>query len=87
MALFLVSDRVSRGDRDDLSGPAIASFFANHFISVVETAIVPDDIPRIQGQIVEWSNRSIPIIISSGGTGFAPSDVTPEVSPVECLRY
>lgn len=78
-----VSDSVSSGQTIDRSGPAVAKLLANsggHW-AVSETAAISDDLDRIQGIVKLWTNhRKLDLILSTGGTGFSPRDVTPEVT-------
>lgn len=85
--VLTVSDSCARGEHTDLSGPTCQTFLETELgmlCSVTNVAIVPDTIGDIQNQIREWCDESSPnIIITTGGTGFSPRDVTPEaVSPL-----
>ena len=81
VAVLTVSDRCSRGEAVDISGPAIAAQ-AHELLGalVVVTDCVPDEHDRIATRVVDWSRReaNIDLIVTTGGTGFAPRDVTPE---------
>ncbi len=82
VAVLIVSDRASVDANVDKSGPAIMRWFGENFheATVVERLIVPDDIPSIQSTIQSWcSLGNVDLILSSGGTGLTPRDVTPEV--------
>jgi len=79
IAVLTVSDRSSRGEREDLSGPALEKAVVEKGWSVTETSIVPDEKQEIQAILVRWtSNDSADVILTTGGTGFAPRDITPE---------
>ncbi len=80
VGIITVSDRSSRGEREDLSGPEIKKWAEDKGYSVLELIIVPDDIEEIKKSIIELSDKKINIILTTGGTGFAPRDVTPEAT-------
>ncbi|TFG48043.1 MAG: MogA/MoaB family molybdenum cofactor biosynthesis protein [Anaerolineales bacterium] len=80
-AILTVSDRSSAGTREDISGPAIRDAVINAGWNVVKTAIIPDDRQEIQTILVDWSDlKDVQIILTVGGTGFAPRDITPEAT-------
>jgi|RhiMethySRZTD1v2_1073278.scaffolds.fasta_scaffold145095_3 molybdenum cofactor synthesis domain-containing protein len=82
-AVLTVSDRCSRGAAVDTSGPGLAVILRERLgAEVVETACVPDEVSQIAGVFVAWSRteRQIDLIVSTGGTGLAPRDVTPEAA-------
>jgi molybdopterin adenylyltransferase len=74
-AILTVSDSVSAGNAEDRSGPALAARLAELGWSVVETRIVPDEIGAISHAIATIDAE---VILTTGGTGVAPRDVTPE---------
>jgi len=76
-AVLTISDSRSRGDRPDESGPAIETFLAELGATCAHRGIVPDERERIEAALREWSDR-VGLIITTGGTGIAPRDVTPE---------
>jgi molybdopterin adenylyltransferase len=79
--ILTISDRSSRGTRPDASGPAIAQEIASRSWLVIKTAIVPDEQDEIQFKLAEWSDSGeIDVLLTTGGTGFAPRDVTPEAT-------
>jgi molybdenum cofactor synthesis domain-containing protein len=82
VGILTVSDRCSRGEEEDRSGPMIAAWMRDELgASSVTTAIVPDERDLIAAQIVAWSDTSgVDLILTTGGTGFAPRDVTPEAT-------
>ncbi len=81
IAVLTVSDRSSRGLREDLSGPAIQEMAVSFGWQVASTAVVPDEIVAIQEVLVNWADTGkFDIIFTTGGTGFAPRDVTPEAT-------
>ncbi len=82
VAILTVSDRAARGEADDLSGPAIAQMVQNQLqASVVERLTVPDEQAAIQAALVAWAGGGeVDLILTTGGTGFALRDVTPEAT-------
>lgn len=79
--VLTVSDRSSRGEREDRSGPALVEMIAAQGWQVAHTEIVPDERGMIAGKFREWSDSGdVDVILSTGGTGFAPRDVTPEAT-------
>ena len=80
-AIVTVSDRSARGERDDLTGPALAEAVSAAGIDVVSRTVVPDDAPDIEAEIVRLADVArVPLVLTAGGTGFAPRDVTPEAT-------
>lgn len=80
-AILTASDRSARGERPDASGPALADLVRASGGSVVRTAILPDDRPALADQLRAWADsRDVDVILVTGGTGFAPRDVTPEAT-------
>jgi len=80
-AVITVSDRSSRGERPDTSGPAICNFIEEHGSVVGYNAIIPDEQTRIQEELIKLcAQPEIDVILTSGGTGVAERDVTPEAT-------
>jgi len=82
-AVLTVSDRCSSGDAADRSGPALVQVLRERLgAQVVETACVPDDHERIAATLRAWAltNPRPDLILTTGGTGLAPRDVTPEAT-------
>ena len=80
-AVVTVSDRSFRGGREDATGPAVAERIRGAGGDVLATSIVPDDAPAIEAEIVRLADREhVPLVLTAGGTGFAPRDVTPEAT-------
>lgn len=82
-AVLTVSDRCSRGTATDTSGPALADMLRTRLgAEVVESRCLPDEQDQIAACFVGWSGprRGIDLIVSTGGTGLAPRDVTPEAA-------
>src|SRR5690348_13826749 len=81
VGILTISDRSWRGEREDASGPALAALVEAEGWSVIERVILPDEASAIRGQLVAWADRGdADIILTTGGTGFAARDVTPEVT-------
>jgi len=75
------SDRSSRGERPDLSGPGLADLVTAQGWTVVHTAIVPDDLEALRKTLSAWADSGeMDIILTTGGTGLAPRDVIPEAT-------
>jgi molybdopterin adenylyltransferase len=84
-AVLTVSDSCARGERDDTSGPAVAELLAKHNFSVVATEIVSDDLLSIEKALALLAERAR-LVVSTGGTGIALRDVTPEATRLVCER-
>lgn len=81
VAIVTVSDRAARGERDDQSGPALVHLVEQRLGSVVESAIVPDERPAIQAQVVRLVDaQGVDLVLTTGGTGVSPRDITPEAT-------
>ena len=80
-AVLTVSDRSFRGERPDAGGPLVVEILKNAGYAVTETAIVTDEKGRIEAALRQWCDREpVDLIVTTGGTGFAPRDVTPEAT-------
>ena len=78
VGVITVSDRASQGIYDDLGGPALKEAVRGYGWQLLAEAIVPDDIARIRETIRSFSAQGCGLILTTGGTGAAPRDVTPE---------
>jgi len=79
--ILTLSDRSSRGERADSSGPALARLIAAENWSVAKQAVLPDNESAIREILVEWTDSGdVDVILTTGGTGFSPRDVTPEAT-------
>jgi molybdopterin adenylyltransferase len=79
--VLTISDKGSRGERQDGSGPLAKQYIEKLSIDVDHYDIVPDDIVAIAAVLKKWAdNEGLDLIITSGGTGLAPRDVTPEAT-------
>lgn len=80
-AVITVSDRSSRGEREDLTGPALNDFLIANGWLVNAYNIIPDEVDTIENHLRALCSRNdISVILTAGGTGFAPRDVTPEAT-------
>lgn len=78
VGIITVSDRASAGQYDDLGGPALRKFAEGKAWQLGAEAIVADELPRIQETIRSFSRQGCALILTTGGTGIAERDVTPE---------
>jgi molybdopterin adenylyltransferase len=78
-AVLTVSDSCSRGEKNDISGPAVAKALENRKFRVVLRSVVADDTAAIEEKLIELC-RSARLVVTTGGTGVAPRDVTPEAT-------
>ncbi|NQU30276.1 MAG: MogA/MoaB family molybdenum cofactor biosynthesis protein [Anaerolineae bacterium] len=79
--ILTVSDRSSRDERPDLSGPVLVEIVQAQGWDVVETLIVPDDLDVLRDTLTLWADSSdMDLILTTGGTGFSPRDITPEAT-------
>jgi molybdopterin adenylyltransferase len=76
--IITISDRASAGDYKDLGGPALKKFAQESGWQVLCEAVVPDDATRIQETIRSFAGQGCGLILTTGGTGISPRDVTPE---------
>ena len=86
-AVLTVSDRSFRGERPDEGGPLVAGLLEGAGFSVVKTAVVPDEQGQIEDTLREISDSGmVQLLVTTGGTGFSPRDVTPEATLAVCQR-
>ena len=79
--ILTLSDRSSRGERADVSGPALIAAIQGEGWSVVKQEVLPDEESAIREILASWTNsRDVDVILTTGGTGFSPRDVTPEAT-------
>src|SRR5512143_1909571 len=82
IGILTISDRASRGEYEDQSGPALREMVQEHFGEDVDlTHVVPDEFMEIKLALQKWcDDAKLDLILTTGGTGFAPRDVTPEAT-------
>ena len=80
-AVITISDKGSRGERVDTSGPAVCKMLADEGFEVVHTNIVPDEMDIIKSELLKCADElKISLVLTTGGTGFSPRDITPEAT-------
>ena len=80
-AVITISDKGYRGEREDTSGPNLVEILIAHGYEVAYTAIVPDDAGMIQAELCKCADElGIALVLTTGGTGFSPRDITPEAT-------
>ncbi len=79
VAILTVSDKGSTGERADLSGPALAEALEGKATVLIQD-IVPDDFEQIKEKLIAYSEQGLDLVFTTGGTGFAPRDNTPEAT-------
>ena len=81
VGILTVSTRAARGEYEDLSGPLLAELLVSRTgWAVVETAVVPDNPAQITAVLQQWRDLGLSLILTNGGTGFGPYDLTPEAT-------
>lgn len=85
-AFITISDRVSRGRADDASGPAIHQYFVDRGAAIQGHKVVPDEVDKIRSAFKDFAQQGVRLVISTGGTGLSPRDVTPEALSGICDR-
>ena len=81
VALLTVSDACARGEREDQSGDAVAAWCQEADHQLVERDVVPDETHRITPLLLSWADDGdVDLVLTTGGTGFGPRDVTPEAT-------
>ncbi|MBI5249615.1 MAG: MogA/MoaB family molybdenum cofactor biosynthesis protein [Desulfomonile tiedjei] len=79
--ILTVSDRSSQGLREDASGPELERMLRSRGLDVTWTAVVPDEVNEIQRVLIRWADENCAdLILTTGGTGLSPRDVTPEAT-------
>jgi len=77
--VLTISDKGSQGKREDESGKTAVSLLQEAGFSVVQTKIIPDDRQQIARTLIQWADKDcLSLVVTSGGTGLSPSDVTPQ---------
>lgn len=81
IGILTISDRSSEGERPDLSGPALEDLIKSQGWTVVHMDIIPDELQVIMDRLNTWSDsEDFDLILTTGGTGFSPRDITPEAT-------
>lgn len=79
--ILTISDRSAAGLREDISGPQLAQEVAHLGWTVEQQKIIPDDFKQISETLISWSEEyKLEVVLTTGGTGFSPRDVTPEAT-------
>ncbi|MBV9658328.1 MAG: MogA/MoaB family molybdenum cofactor biosynthesis protein [Verrucomicrobia bacterium] len=78
VGIITISDRAAAGEYDDLGGPALRAEAGRRGWIVLAEAVVPDDVARIRETLRAFCEQGCGLILTTGGTGIAPRDVTPE---------
>ena len=79
-AILTVSDKGSRGEREDKSGQTLREMLPDDSYTVAEYQIVPDEVEEIKEKLLEFCSSGLDLILTTGGTGVSPRDVTPEAT-------
>ena len=80
-AVITISDKGYRGEREDTSGPNLVKILTEKGFDVTYTAIVPDEAEMIQSELLKCADeKKIALVLTTGGTGFSPRDITPEAT-------
>ena len=87
VAILTISDKCSEGKREDVSGKLIEEILPKALLDVCEKSIIPDDFRAITGTLRDLSDqKGVEIVLTTGGTGLGPRDVTPEATATVCDR-
>ncbi len=79
--IITLSDRSARGEREDASAPALASFLQAENCPVLKRLILPDDESALRQTLAEWADSDeLDVILTTGSTGFSPRDIAPEAT-------
>lgn len=79
VGVLTISDKGSQGKREDLSGNAVSDMLAGKGYRVVKREVLPDERRRISETLAAWADKdALALIVTSGGTGLSPTDVTPQ---------
>lgn len=87
-AVITVSDKGSAGQREDTSGPALCQLLKENGWDVVHTAMIPDESDQIQAELKSCADeKKVALVLTTGGTGFSPRDVTPDATLAVIQRH
>jgi molybdenum cofactor synthesis domain-containing protein len=81
-----VSDRSSAGERPDLSGPLAAELLTELGFQIEQVVVVPDELGQVEAALLEAVSSGVDLIVTTGGTGIAPRDVTPDATALVLER-
>lgn len=79
-AVVTVSDKASRGEREDKSGEVVSEVLSNAKIDVLRREVVADELEELKKLLIELSDSGFDLIVTTGGTGISPRDITPEAT-------
>ena len=80
-AVITISDKGYRGEREDTSGPNLVNILRDKGMDVCYTTIIPDDMEMIKAELIKCADElGITLVLTTGGTGFSPRDITPEAT-------
>ena len=85
-AVITVSDRCSAGEREDAGGPLVRQMIEDAGYEVVYSSVIPDELDTIKAELCRCAGDDVALIVTTGGTGFSPRDVTPEATVFVCER-
>ena len=86
-AVITISDKGAIGERIDTSGPNLVRILKEHEYDVVYTTIIPDDFETIKAELCKCADeKGIALVLTTGGTGFSPRDITPEAMRAESMK-
>lgn len=81
VVVLTISDRCSRGEREDESGKVIQELIKNLPLNIVKYEIIPDELELIKKKLIKYADKlKVDLVLTDGGTGFTPRDVTPEAT-------
>lgn len=86
-AVITISTKGAKGERVDTSGPNLVNMLKNEGYDVVYTNIIPDDFDLIKSELLKASEKEINLILTTGGTGFSQTDITPEATNAVVERF
>ena len=85
--VITVSDKGYRGEREDTAGPLVAELLRQAGYQIIDTCIIPDEQAMIEAELIRHADQlQAALIITTGGTGFARRDITPEATMAVCER-
>ncbi len=84
--VLTVSDRCMRGEQEDISGPAVETMLRDAGVAAMERRLLPDELGEIAAALRAGAADGVALLLTTGGTGLAPRDVTPEATRLVCDR-